>query len=184
MSDSGVVSPLPRDAISTWLEQRVAAVRTCLDSDYPEEALVLVYSAIDTLAFLGSAKGEEYSNKNLFIAWCNKYIVPSLGSRAGGPSGIDLYGARCGVLHVSSAKSSLGQKGEAREVWYRFRGQHGLNLATNTPKPAVGLDVEVLVAAFQKGSHSFLEELRPDQERYALARERAAGFFTWATRLL
>lgn len=98
--------------------------------------------------------------------------------------GIDLYGARCGVLHVSSAKSTLGQEGKAREIWYQFRGLHGLNLATNTPKPALGLDVELLVVAFEKGSHCFLEELQQDQAMYALAEERAQGFFTWAKRLL
>jgi hypothetical protein len=184
MSGSGIANPLPGDAISAWIEQRAAAVRVCLDSNFAEEALTLIYSAIDTLAFLGSPAGTEYSERGPFIEWCEKYIVSCFGSLSGGPSGIDLYGARCGVLHVSSAKSSLGQQGKAREIWYQFRGQHGLNLATNTPKLAVGLDVEVFVAAFEKGSHCFLEELNRDQVRYALAEERAQGFFTWATRLL
>lgn len=167
-----------------WLEQRSTALRACLGSCFAEEALVLVYSAIDTLAFLGSPTGTEFSEKRRFIEWCEKYIVPCFGSRSDGPSGIDLYGARCGVLHVSSAKSSDGQKGKAREIWYQFRGQHGLNLATNTRKVAVALEVEVLVAAFEKGSHCFLEELNRDQAKYALAEERARSFFTWATRLL
>ena len=184
MSGSGIVHPSSGDAISAWLEQRAAAVRACLDSSFPEEALVLVYSAIDTLAFLGSPPCAEYSERGPFIEWCEKYIVPCFGSSSGGLSGIDLYGARCGVLHVSSARSSLGQQGKAREIWYQFRGQHGLNLATNTPKLAVGLDVEVLVAAFEKGSHCFLEEITRDQARCALAEERARSFFTWATRLL
>jgi hypothetical protein len=184
MSAFGIVYPSPGNTISAWLEQRAAAVRVCLDSNFVEEALTLVYSAIDTLAFLGSPLGTEYSERGPFIQWCEKYIVPSFGSRAGRPSGIDLYGARCGVLHVSSARSSLGQQGKAREIWYQFRGQDGLNLATNTRKLAVGLGVEELVAAFEKGSHCFLEELNRDQVRYARAEKRARSFFTWATRLL
>jgi hypothetical protein len=46
------------------------------------------------------------------------------------------------------------------------------------------LDVEELVAAFEQGSRSFLEEVNRDSARYALAEERAQSFFTWATRLL
>jgi hypothetical protein len=80
--------------------------------------------------------------------------------------------------------SLLGQQGKAREIWYEFRGQHALNLATNTPKLAIVLDVEVLVAAFEGGSHCFLEELCQDQARYGVAEERARSFFIWATRLL
>jgi hypothetical protein len=184
MSDPGIPNPPARDTISTWLERRVAAVRTCLDSSFPEEALVLLYSAIATLAFLGSAQGKEYSDKRSFIDWCNEYIVASFGSHTGGPRGIDLYGARCGVLHLSSAMSSLGQRGKAREIWYQFRGQRGLNLETNTPKQAMGLDVEALVAAFEIGSRAFLEDLRRDGARYALAMQRAQRFFTWAASLL
>ena len=180
----GIVHPSSGSPVSAWLEQRAAAVRVCLDSGFAEEVLTLVYSAFDTLAFLGSPAGTEYSERGPFIEWCEKYIVPCFGSSSGGPSGIDLYGARCGVLHVSSAKSTLGQEGKAREIWYQFRGLHGLNLATNTPKPALGLDVELLVVAFEKGSHCFLEELQQDQAMYALAEERAQGFFTWAKRLL
>ena len=176
--------PSQGSPVWAWLEQRAAAVRACLDSGFAEEALVLVYSAFDTLAFLGSPAGKEYSGSRPFIEWCEKYIVPCFGSSSGGPSGIDLYGARCGVLHVSSARSTLGQQGKAREIWYQFRGQHGLNLATNTRMRAVGLDIELLVVAFEKGSHCFLEELNRDQIRYALAEERARSFFTWATRLL
>jgi peptide subunit release factor 1 (eRF1) len=57
-------------------------------------------------------------------------------------------------------------------------------LATNTPKPALLVDVELLAAALEKGSHYFLEELNRDQARYALAEERALHLFTRATRLL
>jgi hypothetical protein len=59
-----------------------------------------------------------------------------------------------------------------------------VNLATNTRKLAVVLDVEEFVAAFEKGSRCFLEEVNRDPARYALAEERALNFFTWATRLL
>src|ERR1035438_2214417 len=47
-------------------------------------------------------------------------------------TGIGLYGARCGVLHTSSAASGLGRDGRARGVWYRSKGRVGVNLLTNT----------------------------------------------------
>ncbi len=168
--------------MAPWLNQRLKAIKVCLDSSYAEAALAPLYSAIDTLAFLGAPASTQFSTKQDFIAWCDRYIVPSLGATSGA-TGIDLYGARCGVLHTSSAASALGQQGKAREVWYQFKGRTGVNLMTNTPQPALLLDMEILVSAFEKGSRAFLADLEGDQPRLAIAQQRAQQFFSWGVLL-
>jgi hypothetical protein len=168
--------------MAPWLNQRLAAIRVCLDSSFADAALALLYSAIDTLAFLGAPASTQCSTKPDFIAWCDRYIVPSLGA-TGGTTGIDLYGARCGVLHTSSAASALGQQGKAREVWYQFEGRIGVNMMANTPQPALLLDMEILVSTFSKGSRAFLADLEGDQPRLATAQQRAQQFFSWGVRL-
>src|SRR5215472_16476028 len=97
--------------MTEWLEQRLEAIELCMNASFAEEALVLLYSAIDTLAFLDAPAEYKQSDRGLFIAWCDKYIVPLF--REGDlPKGIDLYGARCGLLHISSAASDLGREGK------------------------------------------------------------------------
>ena len=97
--------------------------------------------------------------------------------------GIDLYGARCGLLHTSSAESRLGRKGDAREVWYHFEGRIGVNLMTNTPQPSLTLGIEELVDAFGDGSQRFIADLEADAAQRTIAQERARQFFTWGTPL-
>jgi hypothetical protein len=165
-------------AVATWLSKRVDIIKLCLDRDSPEEALVLLYSAMDTISFIGAPQRMKHTSREDFIDWCDEYVVRALGPD-NGPNGHDLYGARCGLLHNSSAASSIGNKGEAREINYRFKGRTGVNLMANTPKPFVLVDLENLVDAFCAGSRSFLIGLEKDPQRMALAEQRASQFFTW-----
>ena len=71
--------------------------------------------------------------------------IPGDGLRALKTEGIcclDLYTARCGLLHTGQAPSAHIDSGDARELWYRFDGEALINMMTNTPKPAVLIDVE------------------------------------------
>lgn len=164
--------------MTSWLDERIQAIRTCLESGFAEASLTLLYSATDTLAFLAAPATTQYCRKSDFIVWCDQYIVPCL-PEASGATGTDLYGARCGVLHTSSAASSLGQKGEAREIWYQFKSRTGVNMMTNTPQPALLLEVEMLVSAFEKASQMFLAYLGGDRSQLAIAEQRAKQFFNW-----
>jgi hypothetical protein len=167
---------MKRGFMSAWLDQRIAAIHICMGAGFADAVLALLYSAIDTLAFLSAPAKAKKAERRYFINWCNRYMVPFLHSAA---TGIDLYGARCGVLHTSSAASELGCEGKAREVWYRFEGRVGVNLMTNTPRPALMLDIEALVDAFGKGSQQFVADLECDPAQRAIAQERAGQFFRW-----
>jgi len=161
---------------SRWLDQRIEAINICMGAGFAEAALTLLYSGIDTLAFLGAPAGAKDVKQDDFVKWCDRYIVPLLSSTA---AGADLYGARCGVLHTSSAASRMGRQGDAREVWYHFKDRAGVNLMANTPRPALMLEIEALVDAFGKGSRQFVADLEGDPVRRANAQERAGQFFSW-----
>jgi hypothetical protein len=96
-----------------------------------------------------------------------------------GVTGNDLYGARCGVLHASSAVSKRGHEGSAREIYYRFQGRTGVNLMANTPLQPLLVDVEGLVKAVEQGGQRFITDLVQDQVRLGIAEQRAEQFFTW-----
>src|ERR1019366_9257359 len=82
--------------MATWLEKRIEAINICMGAGYSEAALALLYSGIDTLAFLSAPAAAKVVTWRDFSKWCDRYMVPFMHSAA---SGIDLYGARCGVLH-------------------------------------------------------------------------------------
>jgi hypothetical protein len=78
---------------------------------------------------------------------------------------------RCAPYVQRSIKK--GDKGTAREIYYRFQGRTGVNLMANTPLPAPLVDVEALVNAFEKGSQSFLADLAQEQAYLGPAAQRA-----------
>ncbi len=159
------------------LDQRLKGIKMCLDSGFAEAALALLYSAIDTLGFLNAAPGATDVERSHFITWCDQYIVPSLNPSQ--VTGIDLYGARCGILHISSASSRLGRTGSAREVWYHLNGRDAVNLMSSTPKSALMPDIAQLVEAFHVGCVRFIVDLNGDCTRLDSAQERIRQFFSW-----
>jgi hypothetical protein len=167
---------------SAWLSLRMVAIRECMDDGLPEAALTLLYSAIDALGLLNAVAGTTDASRITFLDWCAQYLVPKLSTTGeAAPTPMDLYAARCGVLHTSSAESRLGREGDVPELWYTFRGRAATNLALNAPQPPLLVEMERLVGAFEEGSRAFVADLSRDQDRFAIAEGRAAQFFSWGT---
>jgi len=86
--------------------------------------LGVIYSGIDTLGLLAAAPEIDDATGETFKGWCKKYLLARLQSIDGKPlEAVDLWAARCGVLHTSAPVSTLSRKGEAHEIWYRFQGK-------------------------------------------------------------
>ncbi len=75
---------------------------------YPA-ALILIYSGMDTMAFLSMPAAKTDVMRSDFIAWAQQYI------RLPGFVGADLYGARCSVLH-GGAQSRFVREGRGRAI--------------------------------------------------------------------
>jgi hypothetical protein len=169
--------------IVAWFRERLRAIGCCFDSDLPEASLTLLYSGIDTLGLLAASPDETDARRSTFVDWCDKYILTRLNSTDGKSlTALDLYAARCGILHTSSSVSSLGRDGEAREICYQFGGKHGVNLgALNVKLEPTMLDIAELAVAFKEGGIEFIADLAKDSTRLETARARAGGFFRWGT---
>src|SRR5262245_29678660 len=78
-----------------------------------QQALIVLYSAIDTLAWCslptGDVKGVD------FCRWVKEYLHPEV--RLGCTAEV-LYGARCGLLHSSASESRMSRGGQVSELWY------------------------------------------------------------------
>lgn len=164
----------------SWLGPHLKGIALSLENELPEQALASIYSGIDTLGLLGAATGITDATRSTFMTWCEAYILPRVQSVEGDPlTAVDLYAARCGVLHTSTPESALGRKGDAREIWYQFRGRTGVNMLCDLSVPALRLDVEVFAWAFRDGAVAFFADLQKDPARLQVADARAQHFLRW-----
>jgi hypothetical protein len=140
----------------------------------------LIYSAIDSFGLLGAPPGVNYATRSTFIDWVDKYVLPHVVAIEGQAlTAVDLYAARCGVLHSSTPVSEMGDKGKAREIWYRFGGLTGIRMIGAFAQLPLTVDVEALASALKRGGLQFCMDINADPVRYQLADSRAQHFLRW-----
>jgi len=89
------------------------AINSCEANKFVLPALMLIYSGIDILASLERRKGE--GTKASFTRWVDEYLLKAVSLPC---TSLELYAARCGILHTLTPESDLSRKGKAREVGY------------------------------------------------------------------
>ena len=82
--------------------------------------LALLYSGIDTMAWLGLPDNQEDVTPEDFIQWADRYLFPDSGIPC---TALDLYSSRCGIVHSMTAESRIIRQGIAKGVYYA-RGNH------------------------------------------------------------
>ena len=157
--------------------RHIKAIDLCVENNLRMPALILVYSGIDIFAALNRPSGKEEGTRKDFKEWCERYLLSSGKLPC---SAIDLYAARCGVVHTASSESRLSRNNEAAEIVYSWGNQ--------SPEPlqkvlqSIGhtahvIHVENLVDVFKKGVYRFLEEIGENENKVNIVVERAAKLF-------
>ena len=87
----------------TSYAQIITAIDYCISENLIIPALVLIYSAIDSISWVASNKENQQVGKR-FQAWVDtwmlhKYPLPC--------TALELYAARCGILHTLSPELGL-----------------------------------------------------------------------------
>lgn len=111
----------PQHAIARIREQfdpQFATMKDCVAAGRYLPALVLVYAAIDALAWLDRRDHAADVERDDFQSWVNAYLLTNANAWLRPVTATDLYAARCAILHSQVAASRLSRKGEAREIWY------------------------------------------------------------------
>ena len=166
--------------ILSWFKMRLEALATCIDAGLPEASLTLIYSGIDTFGLLAASPGDLDATGDTYRHWCEKYILTRLRTIEGDPvTALDLWAARCGVLHTSTPLSKLEREGKAHQIWYQFLGQAGMNLIMNAKLKPFGLDIPKFALAFKEGGLAFLADLGLDPVALEIANARAQHFLRW-----
>ena len=118
------------------------------------------------MASLDSVPDE--SNQASFVRWVDRYLL-SDGSIS--CAALDIYAARCGVVHAFSADSKLHRDGRANRICYAW----GIAKAEDLKRASaalgyqdLSLHIDDLVIAFRRAVANHLDMIESD----ALARER------------
>ena len=125
-------------------------IRLLLEAYCYRAAVILIYSGMDTMAFLNMPANRSDVMRSDFIEWAERYVKIAGPTP---PTGTDLYGTRCSVLH-GGAPSRFTREGRGRLI------RHS------------SADVPELVRAFFAGVDQFLVDLAKDPEKAETANRR------------
>jgi len=136
--------------------------------------LILVYCGIDAMAHLTMPAGKDKVTRADFVVWAEKYLQFRDGKK--NPTltlpGIELYAARCALVHTYSSEADLHKEGKAkRQIGY---GDEFLPEVTEKAdvEHLVMLSIRGLVDAFARGVAATLRDIKVDEPRRKVFAER------------
>jgi hypothetical protein len=140
-----------------------------LDNSRFRAVLILTYSAMDAMAFLGMPANQTEVGRKDFIGWASRYICFPGAEQL---TGEDLYGARCGLLHTYGSDSKLSRAGQCRRLIYIYGPTSKPVIPYTGSMALVMVSIPALVRALFDGIDTFLPQLFSDSEKETLAEER------------
>jgi hypothetical protein len=162
--------PHSRDPIVNVVYGQIQrSITVCLENQCWGAAVKLIYSGIDTMAFLGMRAKQQDVERADFIVWVNKYIQFPCKEQL---TGMDLYGARCAMLHMNSVHSRLSRQGQCRLIGYMDIGVPEVIYRPKVDKNFVMVSVSALADAFFNGTHQFFIGLFSNADKAKIAVQR------------
>lgn len=159
-----------KDAVINAINNGIRrGIQVAIDNGCLGSAIILIFSGMDAMAFLGMPEGQEDVSRADFISWANRYVRFPCREQL---SGADMYGARCGMLHNYSAYSRMTRNGECRIVGYMDKSVPEVRYNSGVSKELVLVSVPALAEAFFRGVDQFLIDLFSDGGRAQLGEER------------
>jgi glycogen debranching enzyme len=154
-----------------------SGIKACMEKQAVIPALVLIYSAVDTTCWLDST--EAFSTRNDFIRWVENYLLKVKPMKC---TAIDLYAARCGLLHTSTPDSQLSSSGKARVInyaWGKAKVEDVQRLIDlkNRSNESVAVHVNELYQAWLSGLALWGQDLDKDSDRSDRVLAKAKKFF-------
>jgi len=164
-------------AFNKNIDDLLLSIDLCFRNQFLLPGLVLLYSSIDIMAWLSRPQGQVDVQRNDFVTWVDKYLLPKANLNC---TAIDLYGARCSIIHSYTAESKLSREGLARRICYTMgdkdpkRLQNDLN---SVGYDAIVIHVDTLFNALRKAIDDFKRDLASDKELAATVFNRSETKF-------
>jgi hypothetical protein len=125
------------------------------------------------MAFLGMPPDQQDVKRDDFVKWADRYIKFPCDDQL---TGLDLYGARCAMLHSYGVVSDLSRKGQCRMVAYMDKSVPEVRYNPAVAKDLVLVSVTALADAFYSGIDQFLVDLFADKKKAETAEKRLTWF--------
>ena len=161
----------------THVDQLLKAIDLCLQGKLYIPGLLLIYAGFDGMAWLERPQGQYDVKQADFVKWVENYLLPNSELKC---SSVDLYAARCGLLHTGTATSSRTRSGHARKMFYTIgeKGEALFQLTLNDKKLPVFVEVHKLADALVSGIARFQEQIKADASLAELVYTRARDYFS------
>jgi len=175
-----------------FIKEFIIAAETCFNKDLRTPTLVILYTGIDIMGSLivdeAKAKfdqeqlkkktGESFGVRHSYTLWVEKYLKPKerLNSKC---NSIDIYGARCGLLHELRLESDLSIKNKAQVIQYAWGNAKVENLEkaiVETKEAAIAIHANDFINAFKEGVTDFIDDLKKDKKRLDKVNKKSERF--------
>jgi hypothetical protein len=165
---------IPKDPLTNLIEIGIKhGIRVTIDNHAYAAAVQLIYSGMDTMAFLGMQSNQEDVKRNDFVTWVDRYVDLETDVQ---PNGLDFYGARCSMLHTHGVVSRLNRQGDCRKIVYVESDPRKVIYDPSIDPDVFLLSIESLQVAFFRGIDRFLIDIFSDRNRAAAAESRLQWF--------
>lgn len=148
----------------------------CINQGRVIPALILTYSVIDGFSDLANTNSQ--GTRKVFTSWVKRWMLPNYPLPC---NEIDLYSARCSLLHLQNSESDLVKNGEAKQLVYA-RGinetpllQFGIDVLG---KKAIAVKVEDIYFSFRKGMDACQTAIDKDPDWKAQFEAKAEKLFS------
>jgi hypothetical protein len=152
------------NAFTKNVDDLLRSIDLCFRNQFLLSGLVLLYCTIDIMAWLSRPQSQTDTRRNDFLAWVNKYLLPKANLNC---TPIDLYAARCSIVHSYSAESKLSRGGRARRICYTSGDKDPQRLQQDLHSvgyDAVVIHIDTLFNALKKAVDDFKGVLAANEE--------------------
>jgi len=164
------VTDLSKDPLINAVHNGIKrGIRVTLENDCLGPAVILILSGIDAMAYLAMPATQNDVIRDDFVTWVEQFIKFPCKEQV---TGLDLYGARCAMLHNYGTASELSRKGKCRQVGYMDKSVPEVRFNRNISKDLVLVSVPALGDAFFSGMDKFLVDLFTDKKKASIAERR------------
>ena len=178
MTETGNSEVSMRLVLKEAIDELCYAIDSCFKKELFTPGLILLHSSIHVMAWLDRKKTHKDVKASDFIRWVKNYVLPNLNTPC---KPIDLYSARCSLVHSYTAQSRLSRGREAKEICYAWGPKRAKELQflfnQSSKKGIIVLDIGEFFAAFQKGVQDFIVSIQTDSDRFKVVNDRAMKFF-------
>jgi hypothetical protein len=131
--------------------------------------VILIYSAMDTMASLAMPAGQAEVGKADFVRWADRYIHFPCQDQI---TGEEFYGARCAMLHSYGAASRLSRAGRVGQVAYMDLSIPEVRANPAATPPLVLVSISALRDAAFRGIDQSLIDMFADTAHAPIAEAR------------